>query len=113
MSDSVQEFKYSFVNEPDDALKCLICFDIANDPMQHEECGKLFCKECIERLGKRKPCPNCKTRGSQYYRDNKSKSLTVCSALCVQQGSSDHPSLAQNLPFSFLPHTLSLPPVLS
>lgn len=24
------------------------CFYVANDPLQHEEYGKLFCKECIE-----------------------------------------------------------------
>ena len=61
---------YNYVTEPDDAYKCLICLDVARDPMQHEECGKLFCKECLEEYGKNKPCPICKT-GSQYYKDNK------------------------------------------
>ena len=69
-SSAVRE--YQFVSEPGDALKCLICLEVAREPLQHEECGKLFCKECLLDYGKDKPCPNCKT-GSQYYRDNKSK----------------------------------------
>ena len=69
-SPSVREYK--FVSEPNASLKCVICLDVARDPMQHEECGKLFCKECLEKYGKDKPCPNCRT-GSQYYRDNRSK----------------------------------------
>ena len=69
---SKARYEYNFVSEPDDALKCLICLDVARDPMQHGECGKLFCKECLEKHGKDRPCPNCKTQ-SEYYRDNKSK----------------------------------------
>ena len=64
--------EYSFVSEPDDALKCLICHEVARDPLQHEDCGKLFCKECLEEYGRDKPCPNCRT-SSQYYKDNKSE----------------------------------------
>ena len=64
---------YYYLSEPDDALKCLICLEVAEDPLQHEECGKLFCKKCIEKHGKNKPCPNCRTSKSQYYVDNRSK----------------------------------------
>jgi hypothetical protein len=63
---------FRFVAELDDALKCLICLEVANDPLQHEGCGKLFCKECLEKHGRDKPCPNCRGEGN-YYRDNKSK----------------------------------------
>ena len=62
-----------FVGEPADVLKCAICLEIARDPHQHEECGKLFCKECIEKYGRHKPCPHCRIQGPQYFRDNKSK----------------------------------------
>ena len=65
--------KYKFVSEPDDELKCLICLEVAMDPMQHEECGKLFCRDCLESHGRTKPCPNCRTKDSQYYKDNRSK----------------------------------------
>ena len=69
---------YKFVSEPDDALKCLICHELARDPLQHEDCGKLFCKECLEEYyGRNRPCPNCRT-SSQYYKDNKSE-LENCS----------------------------------
>ena len=65
--------KYKFISEPDDDLKCLICLEVAMDPMQHEECGKLFCKDCLESHGRTNPCPNCRTKDSQYYKDNRSK----------------------------------------
>ena len=66
-------YNYNYVTEPDDELKCLICLDVARDPLQHEECGKLFCRECLEKHGKKKPCPNCKTKDSKYYQDKKSE----------------------------------------
>lgn len=62
-----------FIAEPDDDLKCLICLEVARDPLQHEECGKLFCKECLEKYGKDKPCPNCRAEHSHYYVDKRSK----------------------------------------
>ena len=46
---------YKFLAEPDDGLKCLICHEVARDPKQHEDCGKLFCEKCIEKYGVRKP----------------------------------------------------------
>ena len=41
-----------FVGEPEDDLKCLICLSVAQDPLQHEKCGKLFCKNCLEKHGR-------------------------------------------------------------
>ena len=64
-----------FLSEPDDALKCPICWAVARDPRQHEECGKLFCSECIKKYGTHKPCPNCKKTGAHFYKDNKSKQI--------------------------------------
>ena len=61
---------FTFLHEPEDDLKCVICLSVAEDPLQHEECGKLFCNECIEKHGKDKPCPHCKTEG-QFYKDKK------------------------------------------
>ena len=51
--------------------------DLSGEPFQHEECGKLLCKECLEEYGRDKPCPHCRT-GSQYYKDNKSERLFQC-----------------------------------
>jgi len=64
---------YKFVTEPSDGLKCLICLEVAKDPVQHETCGRLYCEECIERYGKDQPCPNCRTTGTHYFVDHKSK----------------------------------------
>ncbi len=64
-----------FLTEPDNGLKCLICFEVAKDPLQHEACGKLFCKECLEKYGRQKPCPNCREQDSHYYTDKRSKLL--------------------------------------
>ena len=55
--------QYWFVVEPDAKLKCAICQSVPEDPLEHRECGKLFCKECIEEHGKDEPCPHCKTQG--------------------------------------------------
>ena len=72
-------WRYDYVTEPADDLKCLICLDVAQHPLQHEVCGKLFCKECLEKHGRDKPCPNCKVQGqsSKYYEDKRGM-LTEC-----------------------------------
>ena len=74
--------KFSFVSdsEPDDALKCLICLEVAKEPWQHDKCGRLFCKECLDKYGRAKPCPNCRTEQPQYFEDTRSMcDLTVYS----------------------------------
>ena len=70
-------FDYKFIKEPDDILRCSICLEVArNQPMQHGECGcgKLFCKECIEKNGN-KPCPMCRGEDPKYFEDARSRSL--------------------------------------
>ena len=73
MNSAFASTDYKFVTELDDELKCLICLGVARDPFQHEACGKLFCKECLEKFDKYKPCPNCRDTKSSYYVDKKSK----------------------------------------
>ena len=70
-------YKYKFVSEPDDAHKCLICLDVAEEPWQHGECGRLFCKECLDRYGRDKYCSYCKMEQPQYFPDNKSELATI------------------------------------
>ena len=68
--------KYEYVHQPDDALKCLICLeDVAEDPWQHGQCGKLFCKKCLDLYGRHKPCPSCRAEGPHYLVDTKSKHI--------------------------------------
>ncbi len=64
---------YKFLTEPEDDLKCLICHEVARDPKQHEDCGKLFCEKCIEKYGMGKPCPNCRKEQPLYFYDNRSE----------------------------------------
>ena len=66
-------FKYTFTVEPDGALQCVVCLDVAEDPWQHSKCGRLLCKECLEKHGRDKPCPNCRGKQPQYFEDTKSK----------------------------------------
>ena len=66
----IRKHDYKFVSPPDDNLKCVICLEVAQDPKQHEDCGKLFCSECIEKNG-RKPCPNCRAVNSRYFKDKR------------------------------------------
>ena len=47
-----ERIPYNFLEEPDSELKCVICLEVARDPHQHEECGKLVCMECLERYGR-------------------------------------------------------------
>ena len=68
-------YKYKFVSEPDDALKCPICLDVAEEPWQHVECGRIFCKECLDKYGRDKCCSYCTMDQPQYFPDNKSELL--------------------------------------
>ena len=70
--------EYNYVSEPDADLQCPICLGLVKDPLQHEECGKLFCEECIEKYGKYKRCPHCRTHGSKFYQDKISECLYYC-----------------------------------
>ena len=69
--------QYSFVSEPDDNLKCCICLEVATDPKQEEECGKLFCNDCLEEYELKTKgslsCPHCRTQVPRYFNDKKSE----------------------------------------
>ena len=66
-------YKYRFVSEPSDAHKCPICLEVAEEPWQHGDCGRLFCKACLDKYGKDKPCAHCRMKPPQYFKDNKSE----------------------------------------
>ena len=73
MASNVTDSKYKFVSEPEDDLLCLICLEVAEEPWQHADCGRLLCKKCLDKLGKNKPCPNCRKEQPQYFNDSRSK----------------------------------------
>ena len=63
---------YNFISEPDANWFCAICLELASQPKQCQDCGKLFCSECIEKNGS-KPCPNCRTVSPKYFQDIRGK----------------------------------------
>ena len=65
--------KYKFVSEPGDEFICLICLEVAEEPWQHVDCGRLLCKKCLDKLGKDKPCPYCRKQRPQFFPDNRGK----------------------------------------
>lgn len=66
--------EYDFVSEPPDSLKCLICMLVVNEPWQHGECGRVYCKVCIEEYKKVKDtCPNCRKKNPTLFRDGRSE----------------------------------------
>ena len=67
------DYKYKYISEPSDDLKCLICLEVAEEPWQHSKCGRLFCEACLDDYGKKKACPNCRMKSPQYFEDTKSK----------------------------------------
>lgn len=67
------DYGYTFLSEPDDSLRCLICLGVAVEPWQHSKCGRLFCKTCLDVYKRNRPCPNCREERPQYFEDNKSK----------------------------------------
>ena len=77
MSSSSVDYDYKFLTEPNDALTCRICLKVAKDPMQHVDgdCGMLFCRECIEKWGVDKSCPNCRMEHPNIFEDARSKLL--------------------------------------
>jgi late competence protein required for DNA uptake (superfamily II DNA/RNA helicase) len=64
--------KFSFIAEPESDLLCMICLEVATDPWQHNKCGRLYCKECLKKYGRNKPCPNCRKEHPKYFNDNRS-----------------------------------------
>ena len=82
MASNVCDSKYKFVSEPEDDLLCVICLEVAEEPWQHADCGRLFCKKCLDKLGKDKPCPNCRKEQPQYFNDSRSKLRLIAAYTC-------------------------------
>ena len=71
---NVGGYDCNFTSELNDTLKCQICLSVAKDPLQEEQCGKLFCQDCVFQLerGGPEPCPNCRTSFPRYFKDKRS-----------------------------------------
>ena len=91
---------YQYVGEPGRGLECVICLEVAEDPWQHGQCGRLLCKECLDKLGKDTPCPNCREENPQFFQDNKSELSYIgpCKTLCVPIRQKRYPGPGSEMP---------------
>ena len=78
---ALRDREYNFSEDPDDSLLCCICLTVASDPVQHENCGKLFCSRCIGR-NQGRPCPVCRAPDPEYFKDKRGKIL-LCTYKCI------------------------------
>lgn len=66
------DLEYDWVDLVPDALICLICkCAAAVNPHQTQCCGRVFCKDCLDRLPVN-VCPQCRVN-LQTYPDKRSK----------------------------------------
>ena len=63
----------TFVQLPPDDLLCLICTFVAKDLRQVTCCGKIFCKDCLNKFGAAQPCPHCTMDEWESFEDKRSK----------------------------------------
>ena len=58
---------------PADEYTCLICFLVAREAQQASCCGKIFCKQCLEKsLRLNESCPNCREDlNNKYFTDRR------------------------------------------
>ena len=69
---------FDFVDEPPDSLKCLICMLVVKEPWQHGDCGRVYCKVCIQGFIKVKNmCPNCRQKKPSLFKDGRSESVYI------------------------------------
>ncbi len=98
---------YTYVNEDqiDFELKCIICNDPFQSPVNCIKCGQTFCQACIDRwYGQQTSCPSCREKGYLFVPVltriilNQLNRLLVQCSLCQQMDIershfSDHLSL--------------------
>ena len=61
------QYRYDLVEEPSEDVTCPLCLDVTLDPLESGCCGKHFCRECTEKLGKSSDCPSCKEEDVNFF----------------------------------------------
>ena len=52
--------EHNFIDQNLNNIKCSICIDVIYDAACNENCGHIYCKECIENSLINNPhCPEC------------------------------------------------------
>ena len=77
-------FDCEFIEKPPIRSSCPICLLILREPYQVTCCGKIFCRDCIQRITiKKKPCPTCNEKEFENYPDKGLKQeLYSCKVFC-------------------------------
>ena len=84
MSSAEVGFDCEFIQKPPIRSSCPICLLILREPYQVTCCGKIFCRDCIQRITiKKKPCPTCNEKEFENYPDKGLKQeLYSCKVFC-------------------------------
>ena len=76
MANNAFQPKYNFLFQPEEELICVICVEVAEEPWQHADCGRLLCSNCLRTLGDN-PCPYCEKQKPLFFPDNQGKFLSL------------------------------------
>ena len=78
-------------------LECPICLNLIWDPYECSDCGKIFCKICIEKTKKTKnSCPTC--RKTPFQGRNAKSLKTFFNKIkinCINKGCNEHPEYSE------------------
>ena len=79
-------YNYKFVDVPPSDIVCSICKLVAREPRQMECCGKVFCKECIERTwNSSKICPCCHQSGNCFIDHRGERQIKSLKVVCSNE----------------------------
>ena len=86
------DLTFHFVERPPEWLICAVCQELAQDPMQANCCGKIYCTRCIESwMTNSKSCPTCRStkysdRPFNVFQDrNAHQRITSLAIYCPNQ----------------------------
>ena len=71
-------YRYEFVEEPPDYVRCSICHLPSRDPYLSDCCGSLFCYSCLQEKAKSQfgaTCPNSKCPSPRSFKTFKNKQV--------------------------------------
>ncbi|KAK5578826.1 hypothetical protein RB653_008499 [Dictyostelium firmibasis] len=77
-------YKYLEPDKLDNGLDCSICLEVLVDPVVENQCGQMFCRECITHAINVKPiCPLCNQKASigvvaKYISNILNETLVTC-----------------------------------
>ena len=78
-------------------LECPICLNLIWDPYECSDCGKIFCKICIEKTKEKKnSCPTCRKSPFQgRYAKSLKTFFNKIKLNCIYKGCNEHPEYSE------------------